>query len=60
MTSTQQIVTNRRNRESAERQAKRDQLRDQIACGKLKVRKATAAEMRRFRQERDAQRGIEP
>jgi hypothetical protein len=40
-------------RESDERQAKRDRIREQVASGELVIRKATAAERRRWQQERE-------
>jgi hypothetical protein len=50
-------VTNQRainkHRESAEHQAKLDRIREQVASGELVIRKATAAERRRWQQERE-------
>lgn len=49
---TTQRERNKR-RESTEHQAKLDRIREQVASGELVVRKATAAERRRWQQERE-------
>ena len=40
-------------RESAERQAKRDRIKAQVASGELVIRRATAAERRQWQRERE-------
>lgn len=40
-------------RQAAERQAKLDRIREQVASGELRIRQATAAELRRWREQRD-------
>jgi hypothetical protein len=52
---SQQRAINKR-RESAEHQAKRDRIREQVASGELVIRKATAEERRRFKREREQSR----
>ena len=53
MTTIRQVAINRRRRESAEYQAKLDHIREQVASGELTIRKASAAQQRRWQQERE-------
>jgi len=53
MATTRQVAINRRHRENADYQAKLDQIKNQVASGSLKIRKATAAERRQWQRERE-------
>ena len=50
--ASQQRAINKR-RETAAHQAKLDEIREQVASGKLVIRQATAAERRQWQRERE-------